>query len=145
MNYLGVKRIDEEDGRYYVTPLCEVRLVFLGSAVHSDLVTTTGYVPALFRPNRVYIRTNSGLYLTRFRSMEACESALTQANFAWARQSLLFNLRYMAWIEIRGQERLVKLLSSANNEGERFTITRACARNVLARLGVPVRASTQEG
>jgi hypothetical protein len=117
----------------------ELRIVFLGSAAIARRVAFPDLEPAAFRPSRVYARTGGGVYVTCFRSVSACMAVLGHDGWVLCFESIVMNLRHLAWIEDRGTQRLAAVRVGVNNGTECVPVSRRHLRDLLDRLGVRLR------
>ena len=138
-DHLAVKRLAADEGRWIVVPVSELRMVFLGSVAVTQRLVFPDQKAAEFRAHRVYVRTGGGVYLTSFRSVAECLSVLAADGLVLCFESVVINLRHLAWIEDRGTQRLAGVRVGVNNGTEYVPVSRRHLREVLARLGVELR------
>ena len=138
-DHLAVKRLVADEGRWIVVPVSELRMVFLGSVAIAKRIVFQDHEFSAFRPHRVYVRTGGGVYLTCFRSVAECLLILATDGFVLCFESVVINLRHLAWIEDRGTQRLAGVRVGVNNGTECVPVSRRHLREVLGRLGVHLR------
>jgi hypothetical protein len=138
-DHLAVKRLVADEGRWIVVPVSELRMVFLGSVAIAQRLVFQEHESSVFRPHRVYVRTGGGVYLTCFRSVAECLSMLSIDGLVLCFESVVINLRHLAWIEDRGTQRLAGVRVGVNNGTECVPVSRRHLRDVLGRLGVQLR------
>ena len=62
---LGVKRVGQEDSRMYVIrTAAHILYAFKGSAAERGMVNIPKFHPAVFSPNRIYLRTSKSVFLS---------------------------------------------------------------------------------
>ena len=138
-DYLAVKRLSGDEDRWIIVQTSELRIVFLGSVAMAQRVTFPDLKLDAFRPNRVYVRTGAGVYVTQFRSVADCLAKVAAADLMLCFASIAINLRHLAWLETRGHQRLGGLRVGINNGTESVPVSRRHLRTVLSRLGVSLR------
>lgn len=138
-DYLAVKRLETDEGRWIVVPVSELRVVFLGSVAIAKRLVFQDHELTSFRPHRVYVRTGGGVYLTCFRSVVECLGVLVADGLVLCFESVVINLWHLAWIEDRGTQRLAGVRVGVNNGTECVPVSRRHLREVLGRLGVQLR------
>jgi hypothetical protein len=141
---LALKRPGDDDGRWTIVPVQEVRIVFLGNSVHTKRLTFPGLALDHVLANHVYVRTGGGLYLTQFRSVSDCLAQVAVADLMNCFASIAINLRHLAWLEDRGHQRLGGLRVGLNNGTDTVPISRRHLREILKKLGRPCRGTDHE-
>lgn len=137
--YLAVKRLSGDEDRWIIVPVSELRIVFLGSIAIARRLLFPDCKPAAFRSHRVYVRTGAGVYLAPFRSVSECVALLGDEYLVVCFESVVVNLRYLAWLEANGKQRLAGVRVGVNNGTECVPVSRRHLRTVLRRLGVRLR------
>ena len=88
----------------------------------------------VFRPGLVYIRTNKGLFATRFRTLARFASRLDHANFNTIHQSVVVNIPKIIHAEFK--TRLKQVAVGVNGSTEQLTVARRFLKRLRDRLGL---------
>jgi hypothetical protein len=135
---LGVERVGKVDPRLYVIHFRHILYAFKGSAAARGMVNIQKFPQAVFRPNRIYIRTSKSVFLTSHRSFEALRQTLDSSSFEQTHQKFLVNLQRVGWLETRDK---IGRLAIILDDGipEHIPVTRQYKPNILEALHVPQR------
>jgi hypothetical protein len=143
LSLIAAQRVDEGDGRYALIPTGEILYLFLGSALAQGLITAAWSRRPLFRPDRVYVRTRKGVFVTHFRSLVELRGHLDPRLFTHVHQSMLVNLKKIAGIDLGSRVKQIDV-TLADGSSESLNVSRRYLLSLKARLGLPVRASSGE-
>jgi len=135
---LGVKRVGIEDPRLYVIRIPHILYFFKGSAAERGMVNIPKFHPAMFSPNRIYLRTTKSVFLASHRSFETLRQTLDSSSFEQSHQKFLVNLQRVEWLETRDK---IGRLAIILDDGipEHIPVTRQYKPNILEALHVPQR------
>lgn len=140
---LGVKRVGIEDSRMYVIRIPHILYAFKGSAAERGMVNIPKFHPAVFSPNRIYLRTSKSVFLTSHRSFEALRQTLDSSSFEQTHQKFLVNLRRVGWLETRNKRARLAVIPD-DGIPEQIPVTRRHKTNILTALLVPPRQSPKK-
>ena len=135
---LGVKRVGQVDSRLYFIDCRQILYAFKGSAAERGIVNIPKFHPAVFSPNRIYIRTSKSVFLVRHRSFEALRQTLDPVSFEKSHQKFLVNLRRVGWLETRNKTNHLAII---HDDGipEQIPVTRQYKPKILEAFHVPQR------
>ena len=135
---LGVERVGKVDSRIYVIHFRHILYAFKGSAAERGMVNIPKFPPAVFRPNRIYLRTSKSVFLTSHRSFEALRQTLDSSAFEQSHQKFLVNLQRVVWLETRDKTGRVAVIPD-DGIPEQIPLTRQYKQKFLTALHVPQR------
>jgi hypothetical protein len=146
---LGVERVGKVDPRLYVIHFRHILYAFKGSAAARGMVNIQKFPQAVFRPNRIYIRTSKSVFLTSHRSFEALRQTLDSSSFEQTHQKFLVNLQRVGWLETHNKTGALAII---HDDGipEQIPVTRLHKPKILAAFHVsqrqqPKKDETDEG
>ena len=133
---IGVKRVGQIDSRLYFIDCRQILYAFKGSASKRGIVNIPKFHPAVFSPNRIYIRTSKSVFLTSHRSFEALRQTLDSVSFERSHQKFLVNLRKVGWLETRNKTNHLAII---HDDGipEQIPVTRQYKPKILEAFHVP--------
>jgi hypothetical protein len=135
---LGVKRVGKADSRVFVIHFHHILYFFKGSAAERGMVNIPKFPPAVFRPNRIYLRTSKSVFLASHRSLETLGQILDSSLFQKSHQKFLVNLQRVGWLETRDKTGSVAVIPD-DGIPEQIPITRQYKPKILAAFHVPQR------
>lgn len=140
---LGVKRVGIEDPRLYVIHIPHILYAFKGNAAVNGMVNIPKFNPAVFSPNRIYLRTSKSVFLTSHRSFGALRQTLNSSSFEQSHQNFLVNLRRVGWLETRNKSGRLAVIPD-DGIPEQIPVTRRHKPNILTALLVKPRRSPKK-
>ena len=135
---LGVKRVGIVDPRLYVIHIPHILYAFKGNAAARGMVNIPKFHPAVFTPNRIYIRTSKSVFLASHRSFEALRQTLDSASFEQSHQKFLVNLRRIGWLETHNKTGRLAIIPD-DGIPEQIPVTRQFKPKILEAFHVPQR------
>lgn len=122
--------------RLTIIPTEEILFCFTAGAFsRRRIVISASWGQAgVFRPGLVYVRTDKGLFATRFRTLARLASRLDHNNFHTIHQSVLVNLLKITDLDIGS--RLKPVTVRVNGSTEQITVGRRYLKPLRPKLGL---------
>jgi hypothetical protein len=139
-----VRKGDESDDRHLLIPVDEILYAFSGAAtreidpvIHAPWIGT----PKVRRPDRVWVRTRKGVFVTHCHSLATLHEALDPAQFRAIHQSVIVNLPRMSDVDLAGRRKYVGIRLSDGSTAwtELLVISRRFLRTFRAAVGISRR------
>ena len=122
--------------RLTIIPTEEILFCFTAGAFsRRRIVISASWGQAgVFRPGLVYVRTDKGLFATRFRTLARLASRLDHNNFNAIHQSVLVNIPKIINAEFK--TRLKQVAVGVNGSTEQLTVSRRYLKSLRNILGL---------
>lgn len=131
---LGPNRVYRD--RLTVVSTAEINFFFTAGAISSRrmVISAAWGQVRVFRPGIVYLRTDRGLFATRFRTLTGLVRQLDRNSFGACHQSVVVNLSRVIDVDRAARLKMVRVGSNDTTEG--LTISRRYLKPFLKTLGI---------
>lgn len=128
------RKLDASEDRYVLISTSEILYLFLGYAMSSGVIRAPSMGQLRFRKDRVYVRTQRGIFVTNYSSLKDLRDRLDPQLFSPIYKSLVVNLQRISIVEF---SRNVKEVGFALPDGslETLIVSRRYFRGLRSRLG----------
>lgn len=139
LNRVGVYKLGPNGvyrDRLTLIPSEQILYCFTSGAITSRrMLIGANWVQAqVFRPGIVYVRTDKGLFATRYRTLTGLLRQLDPSDFGAVHQSIVVNIPKIIDIDLAAR---LKMLRVGNNgTTERLTISRRYLKSLRPKLGI---------
>jgi len=136
---IAVHQVGAEGGgreRLSIIPVHEILFCFTAGAISSRriVISASWGQTRAFRAGTVYVRTDKGLFATRFRTLARFASRLDHNNFGTIHRSVLVNLPKI--IDVYFAARLKQVSIGVNGSKEELTVSRRNLKFLRLKLGI---------
>lgn len=89
---IPARKVGDSGSRYTLLSPAEIVFMFVGSALRKEIIREQGVPPGNFRQDRIYLRTNRGIYCSTYRSLTALCARFGPDLFLCIQRSLAINI-----------------------------------------------------